>query len=135
MLFTGKPITASEALNSGLISKMVSSKEDLEKEIESTCQAIISKPRGVIALGKRFYYQQLEMGLTEALEEGGQVMVDNLQLKDCQEGIRAFIQKDHPKWSHTEDAYDKWIWKENVQCRNTARYLNTLWQADYNIFC
>ena len=107
MLLTGKPITAIEALNSGLISRMVNDNEELEQEIESICQAIVSKPRGVIALGKKFYYEQLEMGLTEALEKGGQVMVDNLQWKDCQEGIKAFIEKKPPIWSHTDEKIEQ----------------------------
>ena len=34
MLLTGKPITAIEALNSGLISRMVNDNEELEQEIE-----------------------------------------------------------------------------------------------------
>lgn len=107
MLLTGKPISAADALNSGLISKMTKNSEDLEVEIESICQAIISKPRGVVALGKKFYYEQLEMGLTQAFEAGGKVMVDNLQWKDCQEGIKAFIEKKHPVWCHTDELFEK----------------------------
>ena len=73
MLLTGNPISAADALNSGLISKMTKDSEELEVEIESICQAIISKPRAVIALGKKFYYEQLEMGLTQAFEAGNPV--------------------------------------------------------------
>ena len=73
MLLTGNPISAADALNSGLISKMAKDSEELEVEIESICQAIISKPRAVIALGKKFYYEQLEMGLTQAFEAGNPV--------------------------------------------------------------
>ena len=80
MLLTGKPISAAEALNSGLISKMTKNSEDLEVEIESICQAIISKPRGVIALGKKFYYEQLEMGLTQAFEAGNVFSKTNIIL-------------------------------------------------------
>ena len=36
-----------------LLPRLVTS-EDLEAELERTCAAIASKPRGVIALGKRF---------------------------------------------------------------------------------
>jgi len=105
MLLTGKPISAQDAFQAGLISKLVEDKTELEAEIQSICDAIISKPRGVVALGKKFYYKQLEMGLTPALEEGGKVMVDNLQFKDCQEGIAAFVEKRKPNWCHTQEKF------------------------------
>ena len=38
---------------------------------------------------------------------GGKVMVDNLQWKDCQEGIKAFIEKKHPVWCHTDEQFEK----------------------------
>jgi len=41
---------------------------------------VSAKSRTVVALGKRFYYRQLEMGLTQALEAGGETMVKNLQV-------------------------------------------------------
>jgi len=105
MLLTGKPISAQDAFQAGLISKLVEDKTELEAEIQSICDAIISKPRGVVALGKKFYHQQLEMGLTPALEEGGKVMVDNLEFKDCQEGIAAFVEKRKPNWCHTQEKF------------------------------
>ena len=103
MLLTGKPISAEEALRSGLISKLLPDEESLEAEVRDICQAVASKPKGVIALGKRFYYRQMEMGLGQAFDEGGQVMVDNLKYRDAQEGIAAFKEKRKPTWAHTHD--------------------------------
>ena len=57
-------------------------------------------------MGKKFYQKQLEMGLTLALEEGGKVMVDNLELRDCQEGIAAFVEKRKPIWCHTQEKFN-----------------------------
>ena len=107
MLLTGLPINATEAYQAGLISRLVQDTEELDQEIEMICQAIVSKPRGVVSLGKKFYFEQLEMGLNEALDKGGKVMVDNLQLQDCQEGIAAFIEKRKPVWCHTDEPYEK----------------------------
>ena len=108
MLLTGKPINAQEAYQAGLISKMpVQDKAELEQELDAICQAIQDKPRGVVALGKKFYYQQLDMDLSSALEHGGKVMVHNLEYKDAQEGIGAFIEKRKPNWCHTDELYRK----------------------------
>ena len=105
MLLTGKPITAQDAFQAGLVSKLVQDKSELEEEIQSICDAIIAKPRGVVAMGKKFYQQQLEMPLSLALEHGGKVMVDNLEYRDAQEGIAAFIEKRKPNWCHTQEKF------------------------------
>ena len=79
------------------------STEDLESEVQKTCAAIASKPRGVIALGKKFYHHQMELPLKAAYKEGGLVMAENLQYKDCQEGIEAFKNKRKPMFSHSDE--------------------------------
>ena len=79
------------------------STEDLESEVQKTCAAIASKPRGVIALGKKFYHHQMELPLKAAYKEGGLVMAENLKYKDCQEGIEAFKNKRKPMFSHSDD--------------------------------
>ena len=102
MLLTGLPISAQQAYNAGLVSSLVQ-EEDLEAEIERVCRAIASKPRGVISLGKEFYQRQLELPLASAYQEGGRVMADNLRYRDAQEGIKAFIEKRKPQFSHSQD--------------------------------
>jgi len=102
MLLTGDTITAQEAYNAGLVSKLVQT-EDLEAELEKTCAAIASKPRGVIALGKKFYHRQMELPLQAAYKEGGLVMAENLQYRDAQEGIEAFKNKRKPIFCHSDD--------------------------------
>lgn len=99
MLFTGLPINAHEAVQAGLVSKVVPS-EQLDREIEIVCDAIKSKSRSVIALGKKFYYEQISMDINSAYREGEQVMVRNLSLSDGQEGITSFVEKRKPLWKH-----------------------------------
>ncbi|KAK8750042.1 hypothetical protein OTU49_015208 [Cherax quadricarinatus] len=102
MLLTGLPITAEEALHAGLVSKVVLENE-LEQETQRIVDAITRKSKAVISLGKKFMYKQMEMGIEEAYREGSCVMVDNINLKDGQEGISSFIEKRKPRWSHSDE--------------------------------
>jgi enoyl-CoA hydratase/carnithine racemase len=100
MLLTGRPITAQEALRAGLISRLVS-KDKLEEETAQITESICSKSKSVIALGKQFFYHQLDLDVGDAYSEGSGVMTDNLTLMDAQEGIESFIGKRKPSWTHS----------------------------------
>lgn len=102
MLLTGRPISAIEAKLSGLITK-VCSPDDIENEVQKICEEIMMKSRSVIELGKRFYYKQVDMDLRKAYELGAIQMVDNLELADGKEGVRSFIEKRKPDWTHTNN--------------------------------
>ncbi|XP_076060355.1 enoyl-CoA hydratase domain-containing protein 3, mitochondrial-like [Oratosquilla oratoria] len=102
MLLTGLPITAMEALQAGLVSKVVP-EEDIEAETERMVKAIISKSKSVIALGKKFMYHQMEMDIASAYREGSCVMVNNINMVDGQEGINSFIGKRKPVWTHSDE--------------------------------
>nr|XP_048316937.1 enoyl-CoA hydratase domain-containing protein 3, mitochondrial [Myodes glareolus] len=99
MLFTGEPISAQEAVRHGLISKVVPEGQ-LEEETMRIAKKIASLSRSVVALGKATFYKQLSQDLRTAYFLTSQAMVDNLALRDGQEGIEAFIQKRKPVWSH-----------------------------------
>ncbi|XP_033226888.1 enoyl-CoA hydratase domain-containing protein 3, mitochondrial isoform X2 [Belonocnema kinseyi] len=99
MLFTGLPITAKEAYEAGLVSKVVPN-DKLEEEIQNITNAINSKSRSVVQLGKRFLYEQIDLDIETAYSLGTEIMVGNLKLKDAQEGIRGFVEKRKPVWSH-----------------------------------
>ncbi|XP_012287619.1 enoyl-CoA hydratase domain-containing protein 3, mitochondrial [Orussus abietinus] len=105
MLFTGLPISAREAHQAGLVSKVVTNGE-LEEEVQGITAAINAKSRSVISLGKRFFYEQLDLDALTAYALGTEIMVGNLQLWDAQEGIRSFIEKRQPEWSHTYEKED-----------------------------
>ncbi|XP_037072728.1 enoyl-CoA hydratase domain-containing protein 3, mitochondrial-like [Pollicipes pollicipes] len=106
LLLTGLPMSGEEALRAGLVSRLVEP-EQLQRETAHTAAAIVRKSRAVIALGKRFFYQQLELPIEEAYRLGSKVMVDNIALCDGQEGIRSFIDKREPTWTHShEKAHD-----------------------------
>uniref|UniRef100_A0A2K6TQT1 Enoyl-CoA hydratase domain-containing protein 3, mitochondrial n=1 Tax=Saimiri boliviensis boliviensis TaxID=39432 RepID=A0A2K6TQT1_SAIBB len=99
MLFTGEPISAQEALLHGLLSKVVPEAQ-LQEETMRIARKIASLSRPVVSLGKATFYKQLPQDLEMAYYLTSQAMVDNLALRDGQEGIRAFLQKRKPTWSH-----------------------------------
>ncbi|KAF7285925.1 hypothetical protein GWI33_008898 [Rhynchophorus ferrugineus] len=98
MLLAGLPVSAEEAKNIGLVTQ-VCKPEMLDEYLQVICTAITTKSRDVIELGKRFYYKQIQYDIRKAYELGADKMVDNLQIPDCQEGIKSFIEKRKPQWS------------------------------------
>lgn len=100
MLFTGNNLNAHEALQCGLVSKILEEKE-LDKLVEDVVESIQSKSRHVLAVGKKFFYEQMKLNLDVAYSYGSQVMVKNLSDQDAEEGINAFFSKKPPKWHHS----------------------------------
>lgn len=101
MLLTGNPISAQEALRSGLVSKVVP-EDKLQEETDHVVSAIKAKSKSVVALGKKFFYRQIQLGIEDAYSEGERVMLHNLQYRDSQEGINAFAEKRKPHWEHSD---------------------------------
>ena len=99
MLLTGIPIPAKEALEFGLISQVVPA-EELEERVMDLARRICEASSYTLAIGKRAFYQQVEMDRPDAYEYAQKVMVQHLLAEDAQEGITAFLQKRQPKWSN-----------------------------------
>ncbi|XP_061387422.1 enoyl-CoA hydratase domain-containing protein 3, mitochondrial-like [Musca vetustissima] len=99
MLMTGHPISAKDAYIQGMVSRVVPT-EELDAEIVKIVNAIKQKSRSVLALGKEFFYQQLELTMEEAYQQGAKKMTENLKLNDSKEGLRSFMEKRKPVWSH-----------------------------------
>lgn len=97
MLLTGEPISASEALMHGLVSRVVDKKE-LEKQTMDIARQISSASTHAVSLGKEAFYRQLELEYGDAYSFAQRVMVDNLKSYDANEGIDAFLSKRTPKW-------------------------------------
>lgn len=99
MLLTGRNITAEEALNYGMVNKVVESSK-LEEETLKLAESIISNSAEILAIGKQAFYEQIEKNLEDAYTFGEKVMLKNLETDDSKEGINAFIEKRLPKWKH-----------------------------------
>lgn len=98
MLTTGAFVSASRAAELGLINRAVAP-EALETETRALAETIAGKLGSAVRIGKRAFYEQLEMPLAAAYEHTGAVMVANMMDDDTAEGISAFLDKRAPNWS------------------------------------
>jgi enoyl-CoA hydratase/carnithine racemase len=99
MLLTGTPITAKEALEYGLVNRVVAP-EALEEKVMALARRISAASSTTLAIGKRAFYRQLELDRPAAYQLAQGVMVQNLLAEDAQEGISAFLEKREPKWAN-----------------------------------
>jgi enoyl-CoA hydratase/carnithine racemase len=97
MLVTGEFISAVEAKARGLVNR-VAEPEQLDSELEQLVAAILSKPRVAVAMGKEFFYRQVELGIAAAYREASQTMACNMMEEAALEGVQAFIEKRPPHW-------------------------------------
>ena len=98
MLLTGEMIDAPTALAWGLVNRIVAATE-LDAAVAHLTEIIKVKSPGIVALGKRAFYQQIDRGLPGAYELTGEVMACNLLEPDAAEGIDAFLAKRPPRWN------------------------------------
>ena len=97
MLLTGDFIEAEDALRLGLVNQVVAP-DKLEDAFDALLARLLDKPPEVLALGKRAFYRQLEMGLEDAYAFTTEVIVDNALGRDFEEGLAAFMEKRAPVW-------------------------------------
>lgn len=97
MLLTGDMINADTAARMGLVNSVAPAGEALASA-GALAERIASKSRLTLRMGKRAFYDQLEMNLADAYDYAAQVMVDNMMARDAEEGIGAFVEKRQPLW-------------------------------------
>jgi enoyl-CoA hydratase/carnithine racemase len=97
MLLTGRWVSAAEALEWGLVNKVVAV-EDLAAEAEKLARQVATASPLTLALGKKTFYDQLERPEPEAFKVATANMALNLCMEDAQQGIKAFLAKREPDW-------------------------------------
>jgi enoyl-CoA hydratase/carnithine racemase len=97
MLLTGDFLSAQEALQYGLVNRVVPA-EELGAEARALAGKISEASPLVVGVGKQAFYRQLEMPTEQAYAYTKEVMSFNATFHDAQEGMRAFLEKRKPEW-------------------------------------
>ena len=97
MLLTGDFISSARAWELGLVNQ-VASNGQLDPAVDALAARLLDKPADVLALGKRAFYEQLELGMSEAYAMTTEVIVGNAIGETFGEGLDAFVNKRKPAW-------------------------------------
>jgi len=97
LLFTGRIILAEEALEWGLINKVVP-KDKLEEETNKLAKELTSKSPLALQITKKAFYKMADLPLEKAIEIANQAFAQICTLEDAEEGINAFLEKREPNW-------------------------------------
>lgn len=95
MLLLGEMLPAAQAAEYGLVNRVVPAGEVLPEAL-GLAGKIAEKSQAIVAIGKRAFYEQVEMPLSKAYEYATKVMVENMMAREAAEGIAAFLDKRKP---------------------------------------
>jgi enoyl-CoA hydratase/carnithine racemase len=91
MLLTGAPIDAATAMDWGLVNRVAPA---------DALDAAIARSSGLtVGIGKRAFYDQIDLDEPRAYDLMGTVMSMNMLAADAQEGICAFLDKREATWT------------------------------------
>jgi enoyl-CoA hydratase/carnithine racemase len=97
MLLTAEPVPAREAERIGLVNRVVP-REQLVEATMALARKIAAASPYVLGLGKRAFYEQLELDLPLAYQVTERIMVENAKSPDAIEGMKAFLERRPPRW-------------------------------------
>ena len=99
MLLLGEFLPATRVAEMGLVNRVVPLAE-LEGASMDMARIIADKSPAAVRIGKRAFYEQLEMPLEQAYAFAGRTMAENMMAKDTVAGIGAFTRKERmPEWT------------------------------------
>lgn len=95
MLLTGDMTPAMRAAEMDFVNRVVPD-EELRDATMDLARKIASRTSMTLATGKRAFYEQREMTLSQAYAHASNVMVENMLARNAEEGIGAFFGKTRP---------------------------------------
>lgn len=97
MLLTGDAIDAATAYSWGLVNRVVPDDAVAEATRELLSRATRGSARSK-AIGKRAFYQQIDLDMSRAYDLATEVMAASSQTADAREGVSAFLEKRRPRF-------------------------------------
>jgi enoyl-CoA hydratase/carnithine racemase len=99
MLLTGRFVSAEEAEQFGLVNRIVPT-DQLDEAARNWALEIAQFSGYTLALGKRAFYEQVDLSEESAYGYAKEVIAMNCMVDDAREGMNAFIDKRTPRWKH-----------------------------------
>jgi enoyl-CoA hydratase/carnithine racemase len=97
MALTGDLYSAAEAERFGLVNRVVAAGQALVTA-QRLAARLATRSAATLAIGKKAFYQQIELNVADAYNLASRAMVENLLHPDAAEGIKAFLDKRAPRW-------------------------------------
>lgn len=100
LILTGRSLAAEEALSMGLISR-VAPQGQTEKALAALLDELLGKSGAVLRVTLKGLRELSLRGFADALQRAEQIYCDELlRTEDIEEGVRAFLAKREPRWTH-----------------------------------
>jgi len=97
LLFYGDLVTAREALNMGLINRVMP-ESDLDRETRSWAAILAQKSPVALQIAKKAFYTAADLDYYKAFEYMNEAFARLCSTEDAREGISAFMEKRNPVW-------------------------------------
>lgn len=97
LMMTGRRISAQEALELGVVSRVVA-REELDSTVDQVVEALVSKSPAILQIGRDAFYAVQDMEFDAALTHLQNGLTTIAMSEDATEGVTAFVEKRPPEW-------------------------------------